>query len=190
MITYSLDLNNTLVDVGGDWDAFALANQGDDLTRENVLGAPLFRFIVGAEVTAIYKSLFAKVRNHGHALSFAFRCDSPTFRRRMKIYIAPMPNQGLAVRTELLEEIPREEVPLLDPGIPRTEELIQICCICSDVRSKEGLWVPIEQESARRNLLENSALPRLSHGYCPQCLEEQLTLLHRPPGYLPQIPSK
>lgn len=190
MITYSLDANDTLIDIGGTWEDFARENKGESLTRENVLGKSLFTFVNGREVRSIYKSLFSKVRRQGSTLSFAFQCDSPTCRRRMRIHIDPMPDQGLTVRTELIEEIPREEVPLLDPGLPRTEEQIQICCICSDVRSKEGLWVPIEKESDRRKLLESSALPQLSHGYCPRCLEEQLTLLHRSAGDLPQIPSR
>ena len=177
MITYSLDSNNTLVDVGGDWEAFALANHGDDLTRENVLGMPLFRFIVGAEVTMIYKALFTKVRNQQRPLSFIFRCDSLTCRRQMMIHIDPLPSLGLAVRTELLEDAQRDEVPLLEPGVPHTEEIIHICCICSDVQSTGNRWVPIEMESARRHLLECDAVPRLSHGYCPDCMENQLKLL-------------
>ena len=104
----------------------------------------------------------------------------------MKIYIEPMPDQGLAIRTELIEELPREEVALLDPGIPRTEEYINICCICSDVRSKEGDWFPLEEESVRRNLLETSPIPQLSHGYCPQCLAAQLELINRSTGSAPQ----
>lgn len=177
MITYTLDLDNKLVDVGGDWETFARENQGESLTRDKVLGAPLFRFVSGPEVVMLYKALFAKVRSQQQPLSFAFRCDSPTCRRRMKIHIEPRPHLGLSVRTELLEEEGREEISLLRPDFPRTDELIQICCICSDVRSEGDTWIPIEEESARRRLLEGNAVPRISHGFCPRCLENQLKLL-------------
>jgi hypothetical protein len=176
MMFYSLSSDDVVVDVGGAWDDFALANDGESSTREHVLGNSIFNFISGPEVVTLYRALFSKVRKQQRPLSFTFRCDAPACLRRMKLYISPLPELGLAVTTELLQESSRNLVPLLERDAKRSEEDLEICCICSKVRSDGDEWVPIEEESARRNLLEQPAIPRLSHGYCPLCLKEQLAL--------------
>jgi len=176
MMFYSLSSDDVVVDVGGAWDDFALANDGEDCTREHVVGNSIFNFISGPEVVTLYQALFSSVRKQQRPLSFAFRCDAPARLRRMMLYISPLPEHGLVVTTELLRESSRDLVSLLERDAERSEEQLDICCICSKVRSDRDEWVPIEEESARRNLLERLAIPRLSHGYCPPCLEEQLAL--------------
>ena len=180
MITYTVDANDILVDIGGDWDEFARENEGLGLTRDNVLGTPLFTFIQGAEVVTIYKALFAKARREQRPLSFTFRCDAPSCRRTMKIEIAPLTDQAIAVQTDLIESHGRDAVRLLDTGAVRTHEFLTMCCVCGDVKSANGQWVAIEEESARLRLLERTAVPQLSHAYCPKCLAEQLRLLEEP----------
>lgn len=173
---YSLSSDDVVVDVGGAWDDFALANDGADCTHEHVLGNSIFNFISGPEVVAVYRALFSKVRKQRRPLSFAFRCDAPTRLRRMILYISPLPERGLVVNTELVQETSWEQVPLLERDAVRSHEQLDICCICSMVRSGGEVWVPLEEESARRNRLEQCAIPRLSHGFCPPCLEAQLAL--------------
>ena len=180
MITYTLDANDTLTGVGGAWDEFARENHGDGIIREYVVGKPLFRFIQGAEVVAIYKALFAKSRREQKPLSFTFRCDAPSCRRKMKFDIAPLPEQGISVQTRIIEAHKRAEVRLLDAEVPRTQGHLTMCCICANVKSEGGQWVAIETESTRLGLLERVAIPQLSHSYCPECLAEQLRLLEEP----------
>jgi hypothetical protein len=177
MIVYSLDDRDRLIAVGGAWDEFACANHGDHLTRDQVLGKPLFDYVAGPEIQHVYKALFARVRRAQRALTFLFRCDAPACCRRMRMKIEPLPENGLAIRTELLDEIPRGVVPVLDPSVPRTDEALHICCICANVKSQGDTWVPIEEESARLGLFETRVLPRLSHGYCPSCLDDQIRLI-------------
>ncbi len=173
---YSLSSDDVVVDVGGFWDDFALANDGEDCTRKHVLGRSVFKFISGPDVITLYRALFSKVRAQQRPLSFAFRCDAPARQRRMMLYVSPLPERGVVVTTELVQESSRDLIALLDRGAERSAEQLDICCICSNVRSDRNEWVPIEEESARRNLLAQHAIPKLSHGYCPPCLEAQLAL--------------
>lgn len=177
MITYTLDSSDHLTAIGGGWQEFARSNNGNSLTEEEILGRPLFDFIHGAEIRQIYKSIFTKVRETGRALKFTFRCDAPDMRRSMEINIAPLPDGGLEIRTDLLTEEPRRTVPVLEPDVPRTMEILPICCICGSVQSEAGYWVPLEEGCARLGLFESSCQPQLSHGYCPTCFAEQLKLV-------------
>lgn len=177
MITYSLDENNFVIDVGGEWDAFARANQGENLTREHVIGKSLFDFINGLEIKTIYASLFDRVRSQKKVLSFTFRCDGPFNCRLMSLTIRPRPDQAVCVQTDVLEDTEREEIPLYVVGTPRTSETIAVCCICGNVKSMGDVWVPIEEESVRRNFPGQAALPQLSHGFCPNCFADQLQLV-------------
>ncbi len=176
MMFYSLSSDDVVVDVGGAWDDFALANDGEACTGEHVLGKSIFTFISGPEVVTVYRALFSNVRKQQRPLSFAFRCDAPARLRRMMLYISPLPGRGVVVTTELVQESGRDLVALLERDVERSKEQLDICCICSNVKSDRDEWVPIEEESARRNLLAQRAIPRLSHGYCPPCLNEQLAL--------------
>lgn len=174
---YTLDANDVIVEAGGDWDAFALRNGGDDCTREHVIGKPIYPFITGADVVDVYRVLFARSRRTRLPIELTFRCDAPGFRRRMRMHITPCDSGMLTVGTVLLDEEPRNTVPLLDTRAPRSDELLSICCICSDVRSEGGEWVAVEVECARRRLMELATVPRLSHGFCPACLREQIAIL-------------
>lgn len=176
MITYTLDAQDIIVAVGEAWDAFARANDGEALLAERVKGRPLFDFVQGSEVVQLYHALFRKARASQRPLSFTFRCDAPSCQRRMSFDVNPLPDGGLQVRTELLDEAARRPVRLLDPHVPRDDTFAVLCAICSDVKSEDGQWRRLEEESERRGWLEAETVPRLSHSYCPRCLEEQLQL--------------
>jgi len=180
VITYKLDPRNVVIDVGGDWEAFARANGGADLTRESVLGQPVVQFFQGAEIVQVYSALFEKVRRVRRPLTITLRCDGPACRRRLRLSVSPLPEDSLTVETEVLEETPREPVPLFDKEAARNDAQLSICCICSDVKDGDGRWVAIETLSDEWHLLERETIPQLSHGYCPRCLEEQLTILNAP----------
>ncbi|MBX3178881.1 MAG: hypothetical protein KF886_16115 [Candidatus Hydrogenedentes bacterium] len=177
MIYYTLDAEDTIVDVGGDWDQFALENGGAHCTRVKVVGNLLYRYIAGPDVVDVYRVLFARSRRTRSQIELDFRCDAPAFRRKMRMRISPEDRGLLTVTTALLDEEPRAEVSLLDSHAPRGSEFISICCICGDVCSENGEWVPVEVECQRRRLMEHATVPRLSHGFCPECLSSQLAEL-------------
>lgn len=177
MIEYALNQENKITSVGGVWEEFAIANQGENLTKEEVLGESIFDYIRGAGIAKIYRALFEKVRKTQHGLSFNFRCDSPSCRRRMLLTLTPLPNQGIMCHTEILEAEPREYIPLLDKHVKRNESIVAVCCICADIRTQDGNWVGIEEESRRMGWLENENIPQLSHGFCPTCYKAQMELI-------------
>ena len=177
MITYRLDSENRLVDVGGDWEQFARDNDGDGLSRDYVVGRPLFAFIEGPSIVQMYRAIFNKVRQTQKIIAFDFRCDAPVCRRRIRLQVAPGTDDSVELTAAIVESTVREPVPLFDKKVPRSQEKICICCICSDVQSEGRRWVGIEEETTRLKLMESDAIPQLSYGYCPRCLEAQIKML-------------
>lgn len=177
MLYYNLDAEDTILEVGGAWDQFALENGGEHCTRADVVGNPLYPYIAGPDVADVYRVLFARSRRTRLPIELEFRCDAPAFRRRMRMRVSPGDHGLLTITTELLDEEPREKISLLDSLAPRSDEFISICCICGDVCSENGEWVPLEVECQRRHLMEHATVPRLSHGFCPECLSTQLAEL-------------
>ncbi len=53
IVSYTLDRNNRIVDVGGEWDHFAIENDARNLVTPNVLGRPINEFIIG-DVTCMF----------------------------------------------------------------------------------------------------------------------------------------
>lgn len=174
MVEYTLDANDIVVDIGGEWDEFARANRGEDVVRVRVLGRPIFDFITGSEVQQLYRSIFAKVRQKRRSLSLTFRCDAPKFRRLMACTIAPERRDCVRIEVKLISEEPREPQPILDRDMQRDRSLVVICCICGDIKSEGGDWVGVELESSRCGWLESNLVPQLSHAYCPACFEKEL----------------
>ena len=176
MLTYTLNSSDIIMSVGGDWNQFARDNDADDMVAEHVVGRSLFDFVTGGEVVQMYHSLFRKARTQQRPLSFTFRCDAPDCRRRMSFNIDPLPDNGLRITTEAIEEQERHAQRLLNRNERRSNEYVVVCAICSDVSTAEKQWVSMEEESTRQGWLESEFVPQLSHSYCPDCLEEQLRL--------------
>ena len=79
-ISYSIDGDDRLRSVNPAFQRFAQANDAPELT-EGVAGRPIWDFITGAEVSAVYQELFTRVRTTRRSVSFPYRCDSPAERR-------------------------------------------------------------------------------------------------------------
>jgi hypothetical protein len=58
--------------------------------------------------------------------------------------------------------------PLLDPEVPRSEEMVEMCGWC-DRFEVDGEWVEVEEAAKRLQLFNRPTLPALSHGICPDC---------------------
>ncbi len=52
--------------------------------------------------------------------------------------------------------------------VKRLQGIIPICCMCKKIRNDDGFWQQVETYVSERS----DAM--FSHGYCPECLEEDL----------------
>jgi len=57
---WTIDRENVITSVGGDWDAFAESNDAASLCGSSVVGRSLFDFISGEETQRIYRLLLRR----------------------------------------------------------------------------------------------------------------------------------
>lgn len=169
---YTIDRDELVRWVSDEWLAFGAANGWERLDADAVLGHPVWEFIAGREVQLLYRALFAKARERGAEIRVPFRCDAPSLRRWMRLTIVPHPDGSLELVGTVLREEPRAHVALLDDGVPRTDELITACSWCRRLHRPPDRWIEVEEAVRELGLFEQTELPGITHGICPDCLAE------------------
>ena len=157
---YRVDRKFRIVDVGGDWDDFAIRNASDECVSKYVVGDDLFSHITGHDVRMWVESLITTARHTLKPIRVNYRCDGPQMRRRFRLCAEPEPDDVVMVSHELIAEEPQGTRIVLSPvskgrvGTPR-------CSICNSVRLG-GRWVdPFE--------LGLSQEFQVRHEVCPRC---------------------
>ena len=181
---WTIDRENVITSVGGDWDAFAAGNEAAALCGSSVVGRSLFEFIDGEETQRIYRLLLRRVRALDAPILVPFRCDSPEMRRYMRLEIEPLRERAVEFRGVLVAAEPRPHLRLLARNAPRSEPLLVSCSFCLRIRLPDDEWVEAEDAVVRLGLLARERIPRLAHGVCPACkakLYDRLDDVGEPP---------
>jgi hypothetical protein len=171
---YRVDAQDRITFVDANWLAFAAKNGLPALTAEAVMGKELWDFISDQTSRQFYKMFAGKARETGHIIAVPFRCDSPTQRRFMKMFIVPQPEGALEFRSLLEREEVRPRVDLFDANAPRSSEYITVCAWCK--RAKASAWMEAEEAVQELQLFNRTHLPQISHGICPDCKAALLRL--------------
>ncbi len=166
---FEVDAHDAISWVSDDWILFARENDAAELTRERVVGRPLWDFIDSAEVRVLYRGLAHRVRARGRALEIPFRCDSPARARFMRMRISAAGGGGLGYECVTEREVARVAAIVLAREETRGERMLTMCSLCKDVRDALGHWVELETAIAVSDLLSSRPLPSLSHGICSRC---------------------
>jgi hypothetical protein len=87
----------------------------------------------------------------------------------MEIRIASEDGAGLEVAATIVAEEPRGTVPLLDPDLPRSQDLLSMCSWCRRVLIHSDQWLDLERAIEELQLFSHKVLPQLSHSACPDC---------------------
>ena len=166
---YRVDMEDHIVFVNDAWRHFAEENCAEGLCDSSILGRSLWEFISDPETRGIYQMLFHRVRQYGSVLQLPFRCDAPDERRHMRLTLTRGQDNGIELSVSTLRHEPRPAVSLLDPAVPRAEQLLHICSWCKRVEV-EGQWLEVEDAVSALQLFEHAPVPGLSHGICHYCL--------------------
>lgn len=164
-VIYLLDGELRIVYCNPAWDAFALANDGERVTRAKVCGASLFDFIAPV-MRGFYREVFAACADDCEPFSFDYECSSPGSHRRFRMQVLPSKaGRGFGVINALRVEQPHSRT-----ASPPSEEyvgaggIITMCAHCRRTRSAKQTvrwdWVPAY-------VANTTAL--ISHGLCPTC---------------------
>ena len=167
---YHVDPDDALTFVSDAWVAFARENDAPHLTREHVIGRPLWHFITDRQTRHLYELLLEQARRVGQVLRLPFRCDAPDCRRFMELDIIAREHGGLKFESRLIREEPRE--PVLGLGLSRggPGPLLEMCSWCKRIRSGPDTWLDVEELATRHALFEEP-VPDISHVVCPTCFE-------------------
>ena len=165
---YAIDDRDVLVSVSDAWLQFAAENAAGSLTRDAVLGHPLWEFVDGDATRDLYRLLFARIREDAKARTVPFRCDSPDRYRFMELRMAPEEADGIALHAVLLREQPRTYCPILDLALPRTHYSYPACSFCRRIFAF-GDWLEAEEAIRRLGAFDESRAPGLEPGVCDAC---------------------
>ncbi len=166
---YQLDADDRIVFVSDAWLAFAVQNDAPGLTREAVLGRPIWDFITGPSTRQIYEHLHEETRARQRVLTVPFRCDSPDRRRFMELELRSLPDGFIQADSRLLREEQRSPVDALRVSVERTDEFVDTCSLCRRVREDHD-WAEIE-DLVLRGLFHEPGPPQFTHTTCPDCEE-------------------
>ena len=172
ILTYRVDITDTIVSVGDNWHVFADANAwGGDLRPEDVVGRKLWEFIQDYETRHLYQELFRRARSGTRSRPIPFRCDSPSERRFLELLIEALPDGLIEITSTILRTEPRSPVRLLAADTPRSMDLLSMCSMCKKIEVSPEQWVDIEEGVAQLRLFEAEEMPRLTHGLCRPCYQ-------------------
>ena len=170
---YQVDGRDRITAVGGDWVAFAKANQAAaSCFPDQVIGRPLWDFIDGLETRHLYRILLERLRSLRRPVKLPFRCDAPDRRRFLELQIVPAAGDHLQFMSTLLREKPRAAVAVLQVDAPRSAEFITMCSTCKRVETASAAgWDEVEVALAVLNYFNAVPVPQITHGICPDCLQ-------------------
>ncbi len=166
---YAVDASDRIVSVSQLWLAFARENGAPELSEQAVIGRSLWDFIAGDETTRLYRAIFQRVRSTTPRVVVPFRCDSPTLRRHMRLEIHRGPDDGIRLDGVLEQVELTEQLNVLDPIFPRSDNLLTMCSCCKRAMIEPVGWLEIEQAAARLHLFEQDQAPRIRQTICPAC---------------------
>jgi hypothetical protein len=177
-LIYRIDAEDRLVHVSNGWEVFARENQGDGCAAPaNVLGRSLWDFIHDLETRHLYGLLLERVRTRGSALQVPIRCDSPSLCREIEITVVPLPGGGVEFQCRTVGSEEREPAELLLRGVPRSMEIVRICCFCKRIAVSDTEWVDLAEAIRRLGLFQAPLMPQLNHRVCPPCCERVMAIL-------------
>ena len=165
-VIYRVDASDRIVAVNEEWGAFAAANDGCALA--DPVGESLWRHIGDQGSRDLYSLLLTSVRVSGRAVTYPFRCDSPTLRRLMEMSVSPGDDGDLVFSSRVVSTEPLPHAVMFGQSLPYSIGRVDICGNCRKVRDR-GNWTDIidlfdrGQITARRNSF--TAIYRI----CPDC---------------------
>lgn len=171
-VVYSINADDSLVEVNEAWTEFALQNQGTALLPPAVYHRSIWDFVTERTTRHLYRELFELVRGGAPPIRFSFRCDSPTIRRELEMTLSALPSDGLEFRVRTLAVEERTGILILEPRARRSKELLRMCSWCKRIPDWSGKWVEIEEALSLLSVFECQSPPAITHTICEDCHRE------------------
>ena len=169
---YRIDSADTIISISDNWQIFAEENAWDGFLRpEDVVGQKIWKFIQGIETQYLYQELFKRVREGISPQAIPFRCDSPSERRYLELFIKSLPDGQIEIISTILRSESRSTVKLLAVDTARSTDFITVCSMCKMIKVSAEKWIEIEDGLIFFKLFETDEMPQLTHGLCQPCCQ-------------------
>lgn len=165
---YELDAQDWITRIEGHWEEFASDNDAPELTKESVLGKPIWSSIEGDDVRHLFAIIFERVRKKQKSKTLEFHCDSSTTIRIMRMTLEPLPHKGIRLSTALVEIRIREPIELFSRGQTRGMLVIPVCSLCRQLQI-DGNWLTAEVVMDSGHFCHSKSCPQLLEKVCPDC---------------------
>ena len=175
-IEYVIDPQDRLLSMSAEWTTFALANQGDGLTPEEVAGRSLWHFIADEATRELYAAVLAHVRS-GATTDLVLRCDAPERRRLIEMIVSRRPDGNVEFKTRLLAAKARPVQRLRAKSTPRTGQRLMVCTWCDRVHAGVEEWLEVEAALEHLQLTHETELPQVDPVVCPACFAKIMEAL-------------
>jgi hypothetical protein len=166
-LSYWIDTAGTILRVEGPWESWMPPDEQvpDSCRADRVVGRPLYSYIQGQGVRAIFQALQTRVMETGVPIEFASRCDSPSLMRELRIRLSV---DGRTLRYDSSVIAERRRAHPLPWPVEDTDTIIAMCSFCKQYR------FPVETENWKEldTLFVEPHLPdrfSVSHGICRPC---------------------
>jgi hypothetical protein len=141
--TYSVvDRSLRILWVGGDWDEFALENQGPAAVANRVLSTRLDDHIVGEDSKAAWNAILETVFETQKEVKLDYRADSPHKLRRVQLSVRPMKDDRVLMVHDLRDV--QSFVKPFGNWHYRHDANCSKCSFCNSVRHDGGQWIAPE----------------------------------------------
>jgi len=178
--TYSVDKNDLLMSVSGNWQSFADQNAGGaGCLPLNIIGSSLWSHIAEWETKHLYEMIFERVRKCQRRATFSFRCDAPELRRFLMLSIISIAGPVDSFESQIMGTELRRPVELLRADIERSNEFLRICSMCKRIAIGDEEWVEVELAVQRLELFQKKVMPKFTHGICQDCFTAAMAELDK-----------
>ncbi len=167
-LRYRIDRDYLIVSVAGNWNTFAVENEGPELAGDTVIGRRLWEFIADPSTREIYRQLVDRAFE-GRPVEFDIRCDAPDTRRCAQVSISRSDDGNVEFEIMTIKVEPRTTQELLRRGNSSPTGLITSCSWCNRIKTARDEWKEIEDAINKLHFFELECIPTLTHGTCPDC---------------------
>jgi hypothetical protein len=165
-VVYRIDAQDRIVKVNIGWTRFAEINGASHLDRDQLIGQPIWEFIVDKDTSRIYEVLLREVRENCQTLTFPFRCDSPEMRRYMEMGLVACGQGCVEFRSRMVRTERRERRLYCQYTAVPAQGLLLRCSFCNRVRY-QGEWVDVA--TAADTILDRDMPLQVCYAICSAC---------------------
>jgi hypothetical protein len=168
-LSYRLDSQDRIVEVGGDWDRVARENDGTDVLADRIIGTKLYAHVTDGPSRMFVWTMLDSVRKLFRPSTKLYRCDSPDLKRHMEMTILPETGGGLLVQHRLIKT-EKQPARVRFSGRPAGRvgrALVLRCTMCVKLKVG-GIWHEPDAETLK-SLEQSDGVAQVAYGICEDC---------------------